>query len=367
MNSYSSQDPCGKMNEKSHDISVGIIANPAAGSDIRRMVSAASGFSIAEKANIVRRFCLGMRTFGVTRAYIIPDQSGIAGSLIKQKKQGEDVLGERWPELELLDMRAEDKATDTLAAVDLMIRKGVRLIGVLGGDGTHRLVAKNCGNTPMVALSTGTNNAFPQFQEATIAGIAAGLVASHAISMDLAVKRNKVLRIAVDGETKDLALVDLCLTRDIWVGSRAIWKPEKVKDIFVTFAEADAIGLSSVAGLTNPIPRDLNQGLHLVLCPPGMGIQTLYAPIAPGLILPVGIAEMNTLNALEVKNLPRQRAFVTLDGEREFALREENEVSIWLDTEGPLTIDIPGVMRLAAADGMFNHLSRFFQKDSFQA
>ncbi|MBN2792971.1 MAG: NAD(+)/NADH kinase [Desulfuromonadales bacterium] len=355
------------MNEKSHDISVGIIANPAAGSDIRRMVSAASGFSIAEKANIVRRFCLGMRTFGVTRAYVIPDQSGIAGSLIKQKKQGEDVLGERWPELEFLDMRAEDKAADTLAAVDLMIRKGVRLIGVLGGDGTHRLVAKNCGNTPMVALSTGTNNAFPQFQEATIAGIAAGLVASHAIPMDLAAKRNKVLRIAVDGETKDLALVDLCLTRDIWVGSRAIWKPEKVKDIFVTFAEADAIGLSSVAGLTNPIPRDLNQGLHLVLCPPGMGIQTLYAPIAPGLILPVGIAEMNTLNALEVKNLPRQRAFVTLDGEREFALREENEVAIWLDTEGPLTIDIPGVMRLAAADGMFNHLSRFFQKDSFHA
>ncbi len=117
-------------------------------------------------------------------------------------------------------------------------------------------------------------------------------------------KRNKVLKIAVDGETKDLALVDLCLTSDIWVGSRAIWKPERVRDIFVTFATADAIGLSSVAGLINPIPRDLNQGLHLVLCPPGTGIQTLYAPIAPGLILPVGIAEINTMKALEVKTFP---------------------------------------------------------------
>lgn len=354
------------MNKNIHDIAVGIIANPAAGSDIRRMVSAASGVSIAEKANIVRRFCLGMRTFGVTRVYVIPDQSGIAGSLIKQKKQGEDVLGELWPELELLDMRAEDKAADTLAAVDLMLKKGVRLFGVLGGDGTHRLVAKKCGKTPMVALSTGTNNAFPQFQEATIAGIAAGLVASHAIPFDQAVRKNKVLRIAVDGETKDLALVDLCLTKDIWVGSRAIWKPEKVKDIFVTFAKADAIGLSSVAGLIKPISRGQKQGLHLALCPPGEGIQTLYAPIAPGLILPVGIAEMNILNVLEVKRLPSQRAFVTLDGEREFAIREENEVSIWLDTEGPLTIDIPRVMQLAAEGDMFNQSSTFLQKASIR-
>ncbi|RLB58984.1 MAG: ATP-NAD kinase, partial [Deltaproteobacteria bacterium] len=34
---------------------VGIIANPASGQDIRRLISAASGISIAEKTNIVRR------------------------------------------------------------------------------------------------------------------------------------------------------------------------------------------------------------------------------------------------------------------------------------------------------------------------
>lgn len=333
---------------------VGIIANPASGQDIRRLVSAASGYTIAEKTNIVRRLCLGMRVPGVAKVYLIPDHSGIAGSLLRSRDQGAAALGETWPEIELLDMPVEEKAIDTLRAVELMVKAGVQLIIVLGGDGTHRLVADRCADIPLVALSTGTNNTFPRFQEATVAGIAAGLVATGAVSVSAATRRNKVLRVEIDECCRDLALVDLCLTDDVWIGSRAVWKPELVREIFVPFARADAIGWSAVAGYVKHIPRESSEGLHLVLCPPGRGLMTLCAPIAPGLILPVGIAEVRVLQPLEVVPLKELTGMVSLDGEREFTLRRCNSVNIWLDRDGPLTVDVPQVMNFAAEQGLLS-------------
>ena len=339
---------------------VGIIANPASGQDIRRLISAASGCSIAEKTNIVRRLCLGMGILGVSKVWMIPDRSGIAGSLLRSRDQGEAVLGEGWPGIELLKMTVEEKAIDTVRAVELMVNARVRLIIVLGGDGTHRLVAKHCGDIPMIALSTGTNNTFPHSQEATIAGIAAGLFVKGAVSCSEVTSRNKVLHVEINGLCKDLALVDLCLTDEIWVGSRAVWNPERVKEIFVAFAKADAIGWSSVAGLINPVPRDRGQGLHLTLCPPGKGQLTVYAPIAPGLIVPVGVSEFKLLNPLEILPVKMSKGVIALDGEREFAFCQSDEIRVWLDLNGPLTVDVSLVMQIAAERGLLNCPSQFF-------
>jgi len=350
------------MNGKAVDnATVGIIANPASGQDIRRLISAASGFSIAEKTNIVRRLCLGLAILGVSRVYMIPDQSGIAGSLLRSRDQGFAALDESWPEIELLDMPVEEKAIDTLHAVELMVQTGVRLIIVLGGDGTHRLVANVCGDIPIVALSTGTNNTFPHFQEATIVGLAAGLVARGAVTPSEATRRNKVLRVEINGRCKDLALVDLCLTDELWIGSRAIWKPERVKEIFVTFAEADAIGWSSVAGLINPISRESDQGLHLTLCPPGKGQVTIYAPVAPGLILPVGVENVQILKPLESLLIDMPKGVIALDGEREFAFSKMDKIKIWLDLNGPLTVDVPKVLQIAAERGDLNYPSTYIR------
>ena len=345
--------------KSTEEVSVGIIANPASGRDIRRLISAASGFTIAEKTNIVRRLCLGMQVTGVNRVYLMPDRSGIAGSLLRCREQGVKALGEKWPEIELLEMPVEERAIDTLRAVEKMVAIGVRIIIVLGGDGTHRLVANKCGDIPIVALSTGTNNAFPHFQEATVVGMAAGLVAQRAVSVCEGTQRNKVLRVEINGQCRDLALVDLCLTDDMWVGARAMWKPERVKEIFVTFAEADAIGLSSVAGLANPVSRDSGQGLHLKLCPPGQGMLSICAPIAPGLIVPIGISEMRILRPQEVLQASISTGAVTLDGEREFVFHEGDSINIWLDLEGPLTVDVPRVLHLAAERGIFTYPSPY--------
>lgn len=347
--------------EAADNTTVGIIANPASGQDIRRLISAASGFSIAEKTNIVRRLCLGLWLLGVSRVYMIPDQSGIAGSLLRSRDQGIAALGEGWPEIELLDMPVEEKAIDTLRAVELMLRSGVRLIIVLGGDGTHRLVAKACGNIPIIALSTGTNNTFSHFQEATIVGLAAGLVARGAVSLSEATRRNKVLRVEINGLRRDSALVDLCLTDELWVGSRAIWKPEHVKEIFVSFAEADAIGWSSVAGLINPISRESDQGLHLTLCPPGQGQLTILAPIAPGLILPVGVENVQLLKPLERLLIDMPKGVIALDGEREFTFCQADKIKVWLDLDGPLTVDVPKVLQVAAKRGILNYPSPYIR------
>lgn len=350
------------MDSKAVDnATVGIIANPASGQDIRRLISAASGFSIAEKTNIVRRLCLGLSILGINKVYMIPDQSGIAGSLLRNRDQGATALGERWPEIELLDMPVKEKAVDTSRAVELMVQSGVRLIIVLGGDGTHRLVAKTCGNLPMVALSTGTNNTFPHFREATIAGMAAGLVAREAVSLSEATRRNRVLRVEINGLHTDIALVDLCLIDELWIGSRAVWKPEKVKEIFVTFAESDAIGWSSVAGLINPVSRESRQGLHLTLCPPGKGQLTIYAPIAPGLILPVGVENIQILKPQEPLSIEIQKGVIALDGEREFAFSPTDKIKIWLDLNGPLTVDVPKVLQIAAERGIFNYPSPYIR------
>lgn len=340
---------------------IGIIANPASGQDIRRLVSAASGLSIAEKTNIIRRLCLGMWVFGINKVYMIPDKSGIAGSLLRGKDQGLVALGEGWPEIELLDMPVEEKAIDTLRAVDLMVKSRVRLIIVLGGDGTHRLVANNCGNIPIIALSTGTNNTFPHFHEATNVGMAAGLVARGAILTSEVTRRNKILHIEINGLNRDVALVDLCLVDDLWIGSRALWKPERVKEIFVTFAEADAIGWSSVAGLIHPISRESDQGLHLTLCSPGQGQLTIYAPIAPGLIVPVGVKNIRILKSLQRATVELQKGIIALDGEREFAFSPTDKVNIWLDLNGPLTIDVSRVLKISAERGFLNYPSPYIR------
>jgi len=344
-----------------NNATVGIIANPASGQDIRRLISAASGFTIAEKTNIVRRLCLGLWVLGVSRVFMIPDRSGIAGSLLRSRDQGEIALGEGWPEIELLDMPVEEKAIDTLRAVELMVRSGVQLIIVLGGDGTHRLVANGCGDIPLVALSTGTNNTFPHFREATIVGLAAGLVARGAVPASEATRRNKALRVEINGLCRDTALVDLCLTDELWIGSRAVWKPEKVKEIFVTFAEADAIGWSSVAGLINPVSRENDQGLHLTLCSPGTGQQTIYAPIAPGLIVPVGIKNIQILKPLEKMPIEMSKGVIALDGEREFSFCQKDKINVWLDLDGPLTVDVVQVLRIAAERGILNCPSPYIQ------
>ena len=56
---------------------VGIIANPAASKDIRRLVAQGRVVPDWEKVNTVRRVMLGLQSVGVERVVAMPDSSNL--------------------------------------------------------------------------------------------------------------------------------------------------------------------------------------------------------------------------------------------------------------------------------------------------
>jgi predicted polyphosphate/ATP-dependent NAD kinase len=302
---------------------VGIVANPASGRDIRRLVAGASVFGNPEKAGMVFRVLTGLAATGVDRALMMPASDGLSWTLHRLLKSH----GEPLP-LEELDMRITGTAEDTTTAVRAMVEAGVEAIVVLGGDGTHRVVAKACGDTPIVALSTGTNNAFPEMREATVAGLAAGLFVDEAV-------REPALEVLVEGEA-DLALVDVAVSPQRFVGARALWRAESVTELFVTRANPGAVGLSAIAGMLAPGAT----GVHVTLGPG----ERIVVPIAPGLVVGVEIASWALLDG--PVTIAAGAGCLALDGEREIE-RHATSASVRL-TDGPRRIDVDAVMQRAA-------------------
>ncbi len=335
------------MSLDDHAPSVGILANPAAGRDIRRLVAQASVFPISEKRNMIARLFTALGTVGVETVYMMVDRMGISDR-IRHALETPPPGGQTWPRVEFLDAPVTESAADTLNATEMMVARGVGGIIVLGGDGTHRLVASKCGDIPMTALSTGTNNVFPEMREATIAGLATGLVATGQVPPGEATRRNKALRVAVNGEMRDMALVDLCASTEMWVGSRALWRAEGLDQLFLAFAEADAVGLSSIGGLVRPLGREAECGLMLNLAEPGAGAMVVTAPLAPGLMIDIGIESVRELRPGETVPLRVARGVIALDGEREIEFSPDDDVTIRLEWDGPLTLDIPRAMAYAA-------------------
>ena len=155
------------------DAIVGVVANPLSGRDIRRLVTQASVFPTAEKANMIQRMLTALAAVGVHRVLLSTDLGGISAAVFRaiERRGG---AGSRWPEAEFLDGQPiRQTAQDTVDAVRRMVTSGAQVIVCLGGDGTARVTASAAGDVPMLALSTGTNNTFPAVREATIAGLAA--------------------------------------------------------------------------------------------------------------------------------------------------------------------------------------------------
>ena len=62
--------------------SVGIIANPRAGKDIRRLVAHGSVLDTQEKVYIVRRAILGLDSAGVDEVVLFPDPANICNKAL---------------------------------------------------------------------------------------------------------------------------------------------------------------------------------------------------------------------------------------------------------------------------------------------
>jgi len=340
------------------DAIVGVVANPLSGRDIRRLVTQASVFPTAEKANMVQRMLAAFGAVGVHRVLLSTDLGGISASVFRAigRRAGHGETGQGWPEVEFLDGQPiRQTAQDTVDAVRRMVTAGARVIVCLGGDGTARAAASAAGDVPMLALSTGTNNVFPAVREATVAGLAAGLVATGLVPADGATRRAKLLGVRV-GDRVETALVDAAVSTERHVGSRAVWDPATVTQLFCAFAEPDAIGLSSVLGQLAPVARHDPHGITARLS--STAPRQVLAPIAPGLVVPVGVGDIEPMRPGSEHRVEARAGVVAVDGERELTFETGEPIVVTLRADGPRCVDVPAVLAASARLGLLRRTHR---------
>lgn len=325
---------------------VGIIANPVSARDIRRVVSNAGNLSATDRANIVLRLLTGLMAVGVDDVLIMPEKGGIRAQLgrsVDRMKRS----NQRVPTINYLEMPITSTAYDSALAAKMMKAEGVSAIVVLGGDGTNRVVITHCGNIPIASLSTGTNNAFPEFREPTITGLAVGFAVTGVVPAEYALSFNKRFEVKVK-DHREIAIVDVAVVSERFIGARAIWKVDNFRDLFVTFGEPAGVGMSSIVGLLEPVDRYEPIGRYVQLIPKDIASRSLHAPIVPGMIELVGYREVKTIEPGVIYRPSISAGSIALDGEREMTFDEGEDVSIRLQLDAFRTVNVSDCMNYVA-------------------
>ncbi|MDK2956572.1 MAG: hypothetical protein PWQ57_2068 [Desulfovibrionales bacterium] len=321
----------------------GILANPASGKDIRRLVAHGSVFDNQEKVRMTRRLILGMERGGVERIVYMPDAYGVV----------ERALSAISPAIPVTPLETPMRNTqqDTTTAAEIMETLGVACMVVLGGDGTSRAACKGTVNVPILPLSTGTNNVFPFMGEATIAGLAAGVTASGKLPIEQCCVQVCMFDILRNQEVIDIALVDAAVYDDVFMASRAVWRLDKVPQLFLTRCRADSIGLSAIGGQLRSIRPEEPRGLALELGEPADASVT--AAIAPGMFATVGVRGVKEMLPDEIHPIHTAPGMIAVDGEREVDIHRGDAMAIRLNTAGPKVVDVRRVMDLSRKRGLF--------------
>ncbi len=348
---------------------VGIIANPASGKDIRRLVSHATVVNNHEKASIVRRVLVALHAAGIEHVDMMPDPFGIGARALDGLRNQPEVAGVA----SIIEMPFEAVAGDSTRAAQWMRDAGAGCIVILGGDGTCRVVAKGCDDVPLMPVSTGTNNVVPHFVEGTIAGLAAAYVALHPeIPRERLCLRHKKLLVHINGQEVDQALVEVALVSTAFVGARAIWQADALRQIFASRAQPVQIGLSSIIGMVRPIAPTDPVGTMAAIVPSGRnstsggrdstfggrdnmpGEFTVIAPLAPGACIPVRVSEIGDMDPGVPYTVYDERpAILALDGEREIPLQSGDWATVTLQLDGPWIVDVERTLAHAVAEGEF--------------
>ncbi len=330
-------------------VNIGIIANPASGKDVRRLVARASVFDNPEKQAIVQRLIAGMEgVLGDSEWQIsyLDDAHGIVRQAVSQ------VLGEDSTRGVPIMSAETGSAIDTTRAARALAELPTDVNLSLGGDGTNRALCLGWRDAPLIPISTGTNNVFPRLMEATVAGAAAALVASGRIPLADVSRQQKVIRVQIDGEADDLALIDAVFVNERFVGARALLNPESLSSALLTIADPAAVGITAIGGLIEPLAETADDGMQIEFAAAEDAATVVRAPIAPGYYREIGIREHRRISfnqSLRCEG-PGVLAF---DGERERVLKPGQQATLSVERTGPHVIDVPATMRLAASRGSF--------------
>ena len=319
---------------------IGVIVNPLAGKDVRRLVSAASHTSDTTKIGIVRRVIAAAAETGADRILIAADPHRLA----ERAADGLDAP------VQLVAQDITGTRADTVDAARRFHAEGAGAIVALGGDGTCRDVAIGWPDAPLIAISTGTNNVYPTSIDGTSAGTAAALVARGIVDRaDVGRRTKRVVIRCVDGSTgtsfEDLALVEVALISGDFVGARAVHDPLSIRAVVAAVATPASTGLSSIAGRVRPCGRWDDGGVLVRL---GAGGRRVRVPLAPGSFTTVEVAEVLALDTGTVATM-QGPGVLAFDGERDRRIGPDATVYATVERTGPLLIDVEAVLMQAAA------------------
>jgi predicted polyphosphate/ATP-dependent NAD kinase len=329
---------------------IGLIANPSSGKDIRRLIGYGTSSDNSEKVNLIRRVLMGIWNAGIRKVYYMPDYFNIVATAVDGMfHEHKEFLSTM--EITSLEMPMTGTEEDSVEAAKKFNELGVKCVITLGGDGTCRAVAKQIGDIPMIPVSTGTNNVFPERLEGTIVGMAAGAYATGILdNIEDLVVPSKRLDIYKNGEFYDIALIDAVVVNDMHTASKAIWKTGSMSQIFLTTCNAHYLGISSIGGQLEQISKAEAKGLAITIDPEK---RTFQAPIIPGLFVPIGIKDYSTMNIGESISIAQVPSVIAVDGERNVEIFKGESADIKLSWNGPRVLNIERVLQEARIKRIF--------------
>jgi hypothetical protein len=190
--------------------------------------------------------------------------------------------------------------------------------------------------------------------ESTVAGLAAGLVATRAVDAERVTFSCKRLEVRSGHRLVDIALIDVAVCADLFIGSRALWDPARIREIVLACAHPGSIGMSAVGSCLRPFGFQDAVGMHLELG--GGGIRVL-APIAPGLVVPVEVRSYRLISLGDEVVLDPGLGTIALDGERSIEVDRHQRLTIRITDQGPRVVDIGRCLAEAARVGAFRSIT----------
>ncbi len=281
---------------------IGLIANPVASKDIRRLVGLARVVDVEEKANLVARLLVGMTAGPPVHVVALDDSGGIVRRALRLAR-GKAVA------VDFLDVTAEGTEADTHDAARALGELGTRLLVTVGGDGTIRSAVEGWPEALLAPLAAGTNNAVAILHEPTMVGHAAALAAAGKAPAGVFDRLTAMVVNMGDG-TSSIAVVDAVGVRAHWTGARALWEPDDLVEAVVANARSEAVGIAAVAAALGPLaPRHA----RYIRFGPGPAVRAI---LGPGVVGEISVAEHYDLAEGNRVELDPATRVVALDGER---------------------------------------------------
>jgi hypothetical protein len=327
---------------------IGLIVNPSAGRDSRRLVGSA-----VVSDNYAKRWAGVAVLEGLTgvedpvEALLMPDETGIARRILENAP--EEVA------VRTLDIPVQGSREDTRAAT-ARLRELADVVVVLGGDGTVRDVAMKAGDLPVAGISTGTNNVVPTYIDGTAAGLGAAVLATGGVDpADVTYKHGSVRGVIEDrnGKQEVMGLGTASVIDQEFTGTRAILHADDFIGGVVSRANPGDSGLSGMVGSLETKQPDAPGGIGARFGPPDEAARTVRAIPIPGVVDEIGVEEHRELANGDEMEFGIDRGVVSFDGERDVEVQDAR-IRLWSDSDGPRLVDYDELFEAATTAGCFD-------------